>query len=81
MPVDNALIPTVATLFQDFIGIMEIGFVILFIFYFLFSLVVIRQVNLMTETVITEGAPLLRFLAILHAGIVLAVIVMYIAFV
>lgn len=48
------------------------------IIYFLFSLVVVRQINLMTETLITEVAPFLRAFAIIHAGVALGVIVLFI---
>lgn len=48
------------------------------IIYFLFSLVVVRQVNLMTETLITEVAPFLRAFAIIHAGVALGMIVLFI---
>lgn len=58
----------------------KVGFVILAILYFIFALIVVRQVNLMTETVITEGGPILRAISILHAGLALAVVVLFIAF-
>lgn len=43
------------------------GFVAFGILYFLFSLIVIRQVALMTNTVITEAGFFLRILAIAHS--------------
>ena len=45
---------------------------------FMFSLVVVRQVNLMTETLITEVAPYLRALAIIHVGFALGIIVLFV---
>ncbi len=58
--------------------VFAISMVILAVFYFFFSLIVLRQVNLMSEVVITEGSAILRALAILHAGIALAVILLLI---
>lgn len=46
--------------------------------YFVFSLIVLRQVNLMTETLITEVAPILRALSIVYAGFSLGIIVLFI---
>lgn len=53
-------------------------FVIFAMLYFVFSLIVIRQVSLMTETVITEGGPLLKALSIIHAGLSLGIIVLFV---
>ena len=58
----------------------KLGFVLLAILYFIFSLIVIGQIRLMTETVTTEAGSLLRFFSILHAGIALGIIVLFIAF-
>lgn len=58
--------------------IVKVGLVILAVLYFIFSLIVLRQVNLMTETLITENAGLLRAFAIIHAGIALGVIVLFV---
>lgn len=62
------------------IGLFKIGFITFAVLYFVFSLIVIRQVTLMTQTVITEGAPLLRVLSILHAGLALGIVVLFIGF-
>lgn len=59
-------------------GVFEVGFIIFGIIYFIFSLVVLRQVNLMTATVKTEGGGLLKAAAILYAGLSLGVIVLFI---
>ncbi|MDO8498575.1 MAG: hypothetical protein Q7S44_02210 [bacterium] len=48
--------------------------------YFIFSLIILRQVNLMTEVLITEVAPLLRGAAILHTGLALGTIILLIGF-
>lgn len=46
--------------------------------YFFFSLVIVRQVNLMIATLLTETAPFLRAFAIIHAGLALGVIIIFI---
>lgn len=59
----------------------KLGFISGAILYFIFSLIVIGQVRLMTETVSTEAGPLLRFFSIIHAGIALGLIVLFVAFI
>ena len=59
-------------------GAFEIGFLLFGIIYFIFTLIVLRQVNLMTQTVRTEGGGLLKAIAILYAGLALGVIVLFI---
>ena len=59
-------------------GVFEIGFLIFGILYFIFTLIVLRQVNLMTSTVRTEGGGLLKAIAIFYAGLALGVIVLFI---
>lgn len=65
---------------ESLIFFFKIGFIILSALYFIFSLIVVRQVNLMSETVITEGGAILRALAILHSGVSLGVIILLVAF-
>lgn len=78
MLLDSPLIP--AFLINSAIGAFRIGLIIFAVLYFIFTLIVIRQVNLMTQTVITEGAPILKALAILFTGLALGVIVLFIGF-
>lgn len=56
----------------------KVGIMILGGLYFIFSLVIVRQVSLMTETLITEVAPLLRAFSIIHAGLALGIIILFI---
>lgn len=60
--------------------IVKATFILLAGLYFVFSLIVVRQVNLMTETLITEVAPFLRAFAIIHAGAALGIIILFIGF-
>lgn len=77
MPVENLVQPILIQVTEN---LAKVLFIIFAIGYFLFSLVVIRQVNLMAETVITEAAPILKALSILHAGLALGVIILFIGF-
>ncbi len=76
MTVDQTL--TLFNLLTNFTVIFKAGFILFAIAYFVFSLIVIRQVTLMTETIITEGGAILRAVSILHAGIALGVIILFI---
>jgi len=46
--------------------------------YFVFSLIVIRQIHLMTEIVMTEAAPIMRAFSIIHAGLALGIVILFI---
>lgn len=70
----------IQTLLNDPAVIFRIGFLLFSVIYFIFTLVVIRQVNLMTRTIITEGGPILRFLSYLYALLGLGAIVYFIFF-
>ena len=61
-------------------GSFKVGFILFALLYFVFSLIVVGQVRLMTQTVKTEAGPLLRFFSVLFAGIALGLIVLFIAF-
>lgn len=66
-------------LFSNIIsGAFDIGFLAFGVVYFIFTLIVLRQVNLMTSTVKTEGGGALKAIAILYAGLALGVIVLFI---
>ncbi len=58
--------------------ILRIGIYILVIFYAIFALVIVRQVTLMTKTLITPVSPIVKAISIIHAGfaIGLAVFIM-----
>lgn len=58
--------------------IFRVGFIAFSVVYFIFTLIVLRQVNLMTSTIKTEGGGILKALAILYAGLSLGVIVLFI---
>ncbi len=63
----------------NFISLLfEWGFLIFSVVYFIFTLIVLRQVNLMTSTIKTEGGGILKALAVLYAGLSLGIIVLMI---
>lgn len=65
---------------QNFLSIgFQIGFIAFGVVYFIFTLIVLRQVNLMTSTIRTEGGGILKGLAILYAGLALGIILLLIA--
>ena len=47
-------------------------FVLLLVFYLVFAIIILRQVQIMSNTLVTPFSPILRFVAIFHLGLVLA---------
>lgn len=60
--------------------VFKIGLLLLFGLYFVFSLIIVRQVKLMTQTLITEFDPVIYALSIVHSGLALGVIVLFLGF-
>lgn len=57
------------------------GFLLLFlVFYFVLSIITLRQVQIMANTLVTPLSPLLKFMAVLNLGVSLAVIFLAINF-
>lgn len=53
------------------------AFLVLFlIFYNMFALILFRQTQVMSKTLPTELAPTLKFIAIIHVGLALAVLIL-----
>lgn len=63
-----------------FWDIPRLGILLLAVLYFVFSLIVLRQIKLMSETLISESSPVLMAFAILHSGFALGVIILFIGF-
>lgn len=70
LPLLNQIIPL----------IFNIGFVAFAVLYFIFSLIVLRQVNIMSQAVVTEGNPILKAVALVHAGLALGIIILFLGF-
>lgn len=58
--------------------LFKAGFIIFALLYFFFSIIVVRQVALMTETVVTEIGPVLKFLSIIYALLSLGALIFFI---
>lgn len=61
----------------DLIFIFKLLFLIAAVLYFIFTLIVIRQVVLMTQTVFTSTGGILRVISIILALIALGVVVLF----
>ena len=74
MPTDSANL-SLFNLNIDFILAFGKGAILLIlVFYAIFSLIIIRQVDLMSKTLITNVSPYVRALAIIHAGFAIGLI-------
>ena len=58
--------------------VVKIFFVLFLIFYSFFSLILYRQIQLMCKTLPTPVAPFLKFVAIIHIGVSLAILLVVI---
>lgn len=58
-----------------FLFVFKALLLVLVFLYFIFSLIVTRQVKLMTETLMTQSALLLKFLSWVHSLVSIAVFV------
>ena len=64
----------------NFWFLFKIGIVSFAAIYFIFSLIVMRQIKLMTDTLITNVSPVIRAFGILHALFALLVVLLLIFF-
>lgn len=62
--------------FEAMAGFLKAAILIILIFYAIFALLVVRQVDLMSKTLITEVSPFLKGFAIIHAGFAIGLIVL-----
>lgn len=62
---------------NDYILIFAKGAILLIlVFYAIFALIIVRQVDLMSKTFITKISPLVRGIAIVHAGFAIGLIIL-----
>jgi len=78
VPIEGQVLSNIISTTDSLRLIFRFGTIIFSTLYFIFSLIVVRQVNLMNDTLITKTSPLLRALAIIHAGFALGIIVLFI---
>lgn len=77
MPVDQSQTILLPLLLQNATWlIFQIGVLTLALVYFIFSLIIVRQVDLMTDILITEVAPSIKAFSIVHAGLALGLVVL-----
>ena len=72
--------PTTATqslISNDYILFFTKGAILLIlVFYAIFSLIIVRQVDLMSKTLITNISPIVKAVAIINAGFAIGLIVL-----
>lgn len=56
--------------------VVKAATLLILIFYALFSLIIVRQVSLMSKTLITGIAPVIRSFALIHAGFAIGLIIL-----
>ncbi len=54
----------------------KLAILLILVFYAIFALLIVRQVGLMSRTLITKVSPLLHAFAIIHAGFAIGLIVL-----
>ena len=69
-------IPTEPIDFEAGLIFVKIAILIILVFYAIFALIVIRQVDLMSKTLITEVSLILKAFSIVHAGFAVGLIVL-----
>lgn len=80
MIVESPIVSSAITPIQGVWVLANFWILVLAVLYFIFSLIVIRQVNLMTEIIMTEAAPILRAFSIIHSGLALGIVILLIGF-
>ena len=69
-------IPTNPFESQIVLVFLKAAILLILIFYAIFALTVVRQVDLMSKTLITPVSSILKAFAILHAGFAIALIIL-----
>ncbi|TSC87871.1 MAG: Uncharacterized protein G01um10147_374 [Microgenomates group bacterium Gr01-1014_7] len=55
---------------------LKVAILIILAFYAIFALLIVRQVDLMSKTLITTVSPILKGFSIIHAGVAIGLIVL-----
>lgn len=61
---------------QAVLVFLKAAILIILIFYAIFALMIVRQVDLMSKTLITPVSPIVKAISIVHAGFAIALIVL-----
>lgn len=56
--------------------LLKTAILIILVFYAIFALMIIRQVDLMSQTLITKVSPILKAFSIIHAGFAIGLIIL-----
>ncbi len=56
--------------------ILRVGILLILFFYAIFALIIVRQVDLMGETLMTPVSPIVKAVAIIHCGVAIGLIVL-----
>lgn len=54
----------------------KIAILIILVFYAIFALIIVRQVDLMSKTLITKVSPMVKAISIIHAGFAVGLILL-----
>lgn len=61
---------------QTLIFFLKAAILLISIFYAIFALLIVRQVDLMSKTLITPVSPILRAFSIIHAGFAIGFVIL-----
>ena len=61
---------------QAVLVFLKAAILIILIFYAIFALMIVRQVDLMSKTLITPVSPIVKAVSIIHAGFAIGLIVL-----
>lgn len=70
------IIPTNPFESEAILSLLKIAILLILVFYAIFALTVVRQVDLMSKTLITRVSGVLKGFSILHAGVSIALIIL-----
>lgn len=62
--------------FEVILVFVKAAILLILIFYAIFALMVVRQVDLMSKTLITEVSPVIKAFSIIHAGFAIGLIIL-----
>lgn len=61
---------------DTFLSFLKLIILLILIFYAIFALLIVRQVDLMSKTLITKVSPIVLALSIIHAGFAIGLILL-----
>lgn len=59
-----------------FLSVLKFAILIILLFYAIFGLIVVRQVDLMSKTLVTNISPIVKFLSIIQVGLAIGLIIL-----